>query len=211
MALSVESRAAGAVDVILRDGGTLRLRPPSRGDADALVAFFARLSRAQPLPALPRHPRASTAQLVEPFLDPDWVETRRARRHAGSADERVVALANYARLRDPGVGRGRLRRRRRGAGPRDRHAPARAARRARAGDGGIARFVAEVLADEPRDARRLRRRRLRGRRASSSSGEVEVQLPDRADRDASGRASRSATTSPSPPRCARSSSRAASP
>jgi len=33
-----------AVDVILRDGTTLRLRAPVRGDTDALVAFFDRLS-----------------------------------------------------------------------------------------------------------------------------------------------------------------------
>ena len=33
-----------AADVILRDGRTLRLRPPRTEDADALLAFFAALS-----------------------------------------------------------------------------------------------------------------------------------------------------------------------
>ena len=33
-----------AVDVILRDGTTLRLRPPLENDVPALVAFFAALS-----------------------------------------------------------------------------------------------------------------------------------------------------------------------
>src|SRR6478672_6814436 len=33
------------VDVILRDGGTLRLRPPGQSDAGELAAFFGRLSQ----------------------------------------------------------------------------------------------------------------------------------------------------------------------
>ena len=41
----VTSRPADNVDVILRDGGTLRLRPPTRLDADELAAFFGRLSQ----------------------------------------------------------------------------------------------------------------------------------------------------------------------
>lgn len=32
-------------DVILRDGRTLRLRPPTRGESDALLAFFSGLSQ----------------------------------------------------------------------------------------------------------------------------------------------------------------------
>jgi hypothetical protein len=30
-------------DVVLRDGSTMRLRPPMRADADALITFFPRL------------------------------------------------------------------------------------------------------------------------------------------------------------------------
>jgi len=45
---SVEPAAAEAVDVILRDGGTLRLRPPTAADTDAVVAFFGDLSLVEP-------------------------------------------------------------------------------------------------------------------------------------------------------------------
>src|SRR5688572_15571942 len=95
---------ADVVDVILRDGRTLRLRPPRREDADALLAFFGGLSerslylRFHGLPAL-------RPQLVEPVLEPDWTE-RGALLGTVAADdgeEQVVALANYVRLRDPSV------------------------------------------------------------------------------------------------------------
>ena len=36
--------AGDSVDVILRDGGTLRLRPPARSDAPALLDFYRALS-----------------------------------------------------------------------------------------------------------------------------------------------------------------------
>jgi acetyl coenzyme A synthetase (ADP forming)-like protein len=88
-------------DVILRDGTTLRLRVPGAGDAGALLEFFERLSdrslyyRFHGLPAV--GPR-----LVAPFLDSDGVERCAL---AGSlveeGEERVVALASWARLRDP--------------------------------------------------------------------------------------------------------------
>ena len=45
--MSVAARSnpsAAAVDVILRDGSTLRLRAPAQDDAGALVAFFTGLS-----------------------------------------------------------------------------------------------------------------------------------------------------------------------
>ena len=37
--------AGDSVDVILRDGGTLRLRPPEQADAPALLDFYRALSR----------------------------------------------------------------------------------------------------------------------------------------------------------------------
>ena len=83
-------------DVILRDGSTLRLRPPLATDADALLDFFARLSdrsrylRFHGFPALGQ-------KLVTPFLDPDWDERGAL---IGCFEGRIVALANYARLRD---------------------------------------------------------------------------------------------------------------
>ena len=38
------ARVTDVVDVILRDGSTLRLRPPARDDADAILDFFRALS-----------------------------------------------------------------------------------------------------------------------------------------------------------------------
>jgi acetyl coenzyme A synthetase (ADP forming)-like protein len=94
--------AAAPVDVILRDGSTLRLRTPVRGDAAALVAFYERLSENS------RYLRFHGAQridatLVERFLDPDR-DDRGALIGAltdAAGDERIVVLAEYARLRDP--------------------------------------------------------------------------------------------------------------
>ena len=89
------------VDVILRDGSTLRLRPPGEADASAVLELFRGLSpeslhlRFHGMPAV-------THALVAPLIKPDW-EDRGAL--IGTLDtgesERVVAVATYARLRDP--------------------------------------------------------------------------------------------------------------
>jgi acetate---CoA ligase (ADP-forming) len=89
--------ASAAVDVILRDGATLRLDPPVATDVDELVAFFDRLSLRS------RHLRFHGArrvdrELVATFLDPDWTTTGAL---VGRHEDRIVALASYARLRDP--------------------------------------------------------------------------------------------------------------
>jgi acetyl coenzyme A synthetase (ADP forming)-like protein len=90
--------AADAVDVILRDGGTLRLRPPVEGDDDALVAFFAGLSE-QSLFLRFHGFRRVDRTLVEPLVGPDWA-VRGAL--VGCLDaaglEQIVAVASYARL-----------------------------------------------------------------------------------------------------------------
>jgi len=86
-------------DVILRDGSTLRLRAPLAGDAEAVLQFFGDLSerslylRFHGFPAL-------GPSLVAPLLDPDWDERGCL---IGSHDGRIVALADYARLRDKRV------------------------------------------------------------------------------------------------------------
>ena len=90
------------MDVILRDGSTLRLRAPARGDAGALVTFFGRLSEHSRYLRFHgvRHVDASFA---DHFVEPDWVD-RGALVGVQSDDDggdRVVALAEYARLRDP--------------------------------------------------------------------------------------------------------------
>src|SRR5262249_33727024 len=94
--------SADAVDVILRDGSTLRLRLPVAGAAAALVAFFASLSeqsRRLRFHGVTRVDRAS----VEHFLEPDWVERGALAGFlsGGAAGPRVVAVAEYMRLRDP--------------------------------------------------------------------------------------------------------------
>ncbi|HEU5216612.1 MAG TPA: GNAT family N-acetyltransferase [Gaiellaceae bacterium] len=134
------ARAVEATDVILRDGSTLRLRPPAAEDADALLEFFSGLSenslylRFHGFPAL-------GPKLVEPVLEPDWQERGAL---FGSIDGRVVAVANWVRLRDPraaevafAVADGHQGR---GVGTRLLEQLA-----ARAADAGVEEFVAEVL------------------------------------------------------------------
>jgi acetyl coenzyme A synthetase (ADP forming)-like protein len=135
-----------AVDVILRDGGTLRLREPGEADRDGLVRFFEDLSQRSLFLRFHGIPRVD-ARLVEPVLDPNWAE--RGALLASVVDDgedRIVALANYVRLRDPtsaevafavaddhqgrGIATRMLERLAAFAGPR-----------------GIERFVGEVMAD----------------------------------------------------------------
>ena len=94
MGSSLPTAAAEAVDVILRDGGTLRLRPPTADDADALVEFFARLSP-ESLALRFHGARRVDRSVVDPFLDPDWTDRGAL---VGWHADRVVALASYARL-----------------------------------------------------------------------------------------------------------------
>ncbi len=142
--LAVEADAA--VDVILRDGSTLRLRPPGRADADALVRFFAELSDQSLYLRFHGHPSVD-ARLVAPDLEPDWVE-RGALLGAVAADdgERVVTLASYVRLRDRDVAEVAFAvadgHQGRGIGSRLLEQLA-----VRAAQQGVTRFVAEVIAE----------------------------------------------------------------
>lgn len=87
-------------DVILRDGTTLRLRSPTAEDAGGLVAFFRGLSPRSIHLRFHEAPRIGL-ELVAPFLDPDWNTVGSLVGVVGEArDERIVALASYARLRD---------------------------------------------------------------------------------------------------------------
>ena len=142
MALSVEEQAAGAVDVILKDGGTLRLRPPAARDADAVLEFLRGLSdrsRYLRFHGIRQIDRA----LVESLLDPDWVETGSL---AGWLGDRVVGLANYVRLRDPSTAEAAFvvadEEQSRGIGMRLLEQLA-----SRAAETGVSRFVAEVMAE----------------------------------------------------------------
>ena len=91
--------AVAATDVILRDGATLRARAPAAEDAEALIEFFSELSQQSRYLRFHGFP-ALGPKLVEPVLDPDWEERGAL---LGSLDGRIVALANWVRLRDPRV------------------------------------------------------------------------------------------------------------
>jgi acetate---CoA ligase (ADP-forming) len=135
-----------AIDVILRDGSTLRLRAPLESDRQSLVRFYKELSDRSFYFRFHGHVTIDE-HLVEPVLDPDWLDRGALLGSVvESGDERVVALANYVRLRDPTMAevaftvadpyQGR------GIGTRLVEQLA-----ARAAAQGIERFVGEVIAD----------------------------------------------------------------
>jgi acetate---CoA ligase (ADP-forming) len=74
----------------------MRLHPPGPEDAETLLAFFRNLSDRSLYLRFHGHPTVDE-RLVEPTLDPDWSERGAL---VGTSDERIVALASYARLRD---------------------------------------------------------------------------------------------------------------
>ena len=168
--------AGDSVDVILRDGGTLRLRPPTRADAPALLDFYRALSaqslhrRFHGLPNL-------RPQLVESLLEPDWAE-RGALLGALSDEgggERIVAIGNYVRLRDPALAESAFAvadtEQGRGIGTRLLERLA-----ARAADVGIERFVAEVLSENMSMLGVFERAGFELKR-ELAGGVVEVQFP----------------------------------
>ncbi|HEX2468155.1 MAG TPA: GNAT family N-acetyltransferase [Solirubrobacterales bacterium] len=101
--MSALQAGAGIRDVVLRDGTTLRLRPPALDDADELLGFLRRLSSDSLY--LRFHGTVSVGpNLVEPVLDPDWVERGALIGAVGeAAGERIVALGSYVRLREPAL------------------------------------------------------------------------------------------------------------
>jgi len=93
----VTAAAPPLADVVLRDGSTMRFHAPLREDADALLAFYRRLSD-HSLYLRFHGARAIGPELVAPLLDPDWHERGAL---VGTKDDKIVAVANYVRLRDP--------------------------------------------------------------------------------------------------------------
>ena len=85
-----------STDVILRDGSTLRLRAPLAEDADRMLEFLAGLSERSRYLRFHGFPNLGP-KLVAPFLDPDWDERGAL---IGCHEGRMVALANFVRLRD---------------------------------------------------------------------------------------------------------------
>jgi acetyl coenzyme A synthetase (ADP forming)-like protein len=145
--MSVQSPAVDAYDVILRDGTTLRLRPPLRSDLSAVVDFFSGLSERSFYLRFHGAPRVGPA-LAAPFLEPDWADRGSliGTLAGPEQNERVVALASYARLREAGTAEAAFavadELQGHGVGTRLLEQLAERARKA-----GIERFVAEVMPD----------------------------------------------------------------
>ena len=140
----MEVVATDAADVILRDGRTLRLRPPRDDDGPALLEFFTGLSEQSLYRRFHGFPQLGDA-LVEPLLAPDWSERGALLGTLADGDrEHVVAIANYVRLRDPTLAEAAFAvadaHQRRGVGTRLLEQLA-----GRAARVGIQSFVAEVL------------------------------------------------------------------
>ncbi len=84
------------MDVILRDGSTLRLHVPGPDDEADLIAFFAGLSPRSIYLRFHGVRRVDT-DFIAGYLVPDWDS------HGvlvGSLEGRIVAVAEYVRLRD---------------------------------------------------------------------------------------------------------------
>jgi acetyl coenzyme A synthetase (ADP forming)-like protein len=165
--------AAEHADVILRDGRTLRLRPPCA--ADALLAFFTALSPRSLYLRFHGFPQLGP-RLAEVVVEPDWDE--RGALLGELVDEggaRVVALANYVRLRDPSLAEVAFtvadEHQGRGMGTRLLEQLAQ-----RAGAVGIERFVAEVLQDNRAMLGVFESAGFAATRVREG-GEIEVQFP----------------------------------
>ena len=141
--------------------------------------------RPEPLPALPRLPEARpAARRARCSIRTGTSGARCSARSPRTAGERVVARRELRAAARPDRRRGGVRGRGRVPAPRDRHAPASSSSRRARPRHGIERFVAEVLADNRSDARRLRGARLRAdARARRRRGRGRV--PDRARPSAS--------------------------
>ena len=130
------------LDVILRDGATLRLRSPQPEDAEALLDFFRGLSEQSLYRRFHGYPQLDL-QLVEPLVKADG---REAAALVGAIDDEIVAVANFVRLRDPTAAEVAFavadEHQRRGIGTRLLEQLA-----ALAGALGVERFVADVLPD----------------------------------------------------------------
>ena len=167
-------------DVILRGGRTLRLRPPSEDDADAVRRFLAELSPTSMRLRFHGVRRVDDA-MVASFLDPDWTNEGVLLASAVGPDEsdRVIGVASFIRLRDPRLAEVSF------AVADDRQSDGIATRlleqiAEEAGTVGIERFVAEVL---PENRPMLRVFEDSGFKVSRSDegGEIRVEFPIRSD------------------------------
>ena len=88
------------IDVILRDGATLRLRSPVDEDAQAIVEFFAALSAESRFMRF--HGLAAAGErFARTIVEPNWEERGALVAVIAEPDEEtIVAIGNYVRLRD---------------------------------------------------------------------------------------------------------------
>src|SRR5436190_2865129 len=135
-----DGASAGAADVILRDGATLRLRAPVTEDTGALTAFFGAMTDRSLYLRFHGLQRIDDA-LIQHFLDPDWENSGVL---VGELDGRIVAVGEYMRLRDASAAEAAFavadEHQGRGIGTRLLEQLA-----LRASEVGIERFVAEVM------------------------------------------------------------------
>jgi acetyl coenzyme A synthetase (ADP forming)-like protein len=97
--MGISAPVQAVSDVVLRDGSTMRFRPPRLEDAPALLDFFRGLSDRSLYLRFHGHPTVDE-RLVEPVLEPDWTERGSL---VGMEGERIAALATYVRLRNAGI------------------------------------------------------------------------------------------------------------
>ena len=88
------------IDVILRDGATLRLRSPVDEDTQAIVEFFAALSAESRFMRF--HGLAAAGErFARTIVEPNWEERGALVAVIAEPDEEtIVAIGNYVRLRD---------------------------------------------------------------------------------------------------------------
>ena len=167
-------------DVILRGGRTLRLRPPSEADAEAMRRFLTDLSPASMRMRFHGTRRVDDA-MVAAFLDPDWIDEGILLATAVGEDEsdRVIGTAGFTRLRDPRAAEVSF------VVAEDRQSDWIATRLLErladeAGRAGIERFIAEVL---PENRPMLRVFEDSGFEVSRTDegGEIRVEFPIRSD------------------------------
>jgi acetyl coenzyme A synthetase (ADP forming)-like protein len=166
----------GAVDVILRDGSTLRLRSPGRADATAVQAFFTGLSEQSFYSRFHGVCQVDEA-FVKHCLEPDWKDrgVLVGELAAGDAGDEIVAVAEFMRLRDERSAEAAFAvadaQQGRGIGTRMLEQLA-----TRAAEAGIERFVAEVL---PGNRAMLKVFEDAGLEISREleGGEIEIQFP----------------------------------
>jgi acetyl coenzyme A synthetase (ADP forming)-like protein len=170
MAVALDTR-----DVVLRDGTTLRLRPPLAADSDAVTAFLERLS---PRSRYLRFHGGGTnlGQVAATVVDPDWAERGAlVGTLLDEGEERVVALGTYVRLRDRRAAESSFvvadEHQGRGIGTRLLEALAEVA-----GANGVEGFLAEVLPDNAQMLRVFERAGFRAER-KLESGVIEVRFP----------------------------------